>query len=223
MRPEQRLRALPRRFAEQLLGQLAVGVVDVPFPWKGELGRLIVGPFHQPDRGRNRQQALDIFGRPAEIRLQADPDVRPFALGAAVYLESRVDVARLLHVDPEHRARLIGPRGELQHVLHAAFRARVQPEMRQLDRDVRRQLAALNLFVHAEVMIAYLGGFGAVRDLLTELGEDRAESRLRELAGCFECRIECLTRHEAFDGALEKTALAQLAREPLAARGLEEQ
>src|SRR5256885_8032938 len=164
MRPEYRLRALPHRFAEQLLGQLAVGVVDVGFPWKGDLGRLIVRTFHQPDRGRDRQQALDIFWRPAEIRLQTDSDVRPLGLDAAVYLEGRVDVARLLHIDPEHRARLIGPRGELQHVLHAAFRTRVQAEMRQLDRDVRRQLATLNLFVHAEVMIAYLGGFGAVRD-----------------------------------------------------------
>src|SRR5688572_32063267 len=37
--------------------------VDVRFPREGDVGRLVVGALHEPDRGRKSQQALEILGR----------------------------------------------------------------------------------------------------------------------------------------------------------------
>ena len=87
--------------------------------------------------------------------------------------------------------------------------------MGELDRDVRRQLAPLDLLEHTEVMIAHLGGIGAIRHLFAELREHGAEVLLGKCARGFEGIVECLTRHEAADGALKKPALAQLPRKPL--------
>ncbi len=72
-------------------------------------------------------------------------------------------------------------------------------------------------------MIADRGGFGTIGDLLAELGEDRAETCFPELTRGVECGIERFARHEALDRALEETALAQLACEPLAAGRLQEE
>src|SRR5207247_11324252 len=114
-------------------------------------------------------------------------------------------------------ARLLGTRGELQDILDAAFLARLETQVRQLDRNVRRQLAPLNLFEHSEVMIADRGCFRAVRDLLAQLAEDSAEAGLRELARRLERSVGCLAGHEALHCALAETALAQRAGGPLAA------
>ena len=95
--------------------------------------------------------------------------------------------------------------------------------MGELDRNVGRQFAALNLFVDTEVMIANRGCFGAIGDLLAQLGEHRAEADFGELTRCFECGVERFARHEALHGTLEEASLAQLAGEPLAARGFEEE
>ena len=105
----------------------------------------------------------------------------------------------------------------------AAFLARLEPEVRQLDRNVRRDLAALNLFEHSEVMIANRGRFRPIGDLLTQLGEDAAHAGFRELARGFERSLERFARHEALDRPLEEAALAELAREPLAARRFQEE
>ena len=95
--------------------------------------------------------------------------------------------------------------------------------MGQLDRNVRRQLAPLNLFEYAEVMIADRGCFRAVRDLLAQLREYRAHAGFGESARRLECVIERFAGHEALDRALEETPLAQLAGQPLAAGRLEEE
>jgi len=67
-------------------------------------------------------------------------------------------------------------------------------------------------------MIADSRRFGAIRDLLAELGEHAPQPRFRELARRIECGVERFTGHEAFDGALKEAALAQLARAQVARR-----
>src|SRR5688572_5468133 len=94
--------------------------------------------------------------------------------------------------------------------------------MRQLHGDMRRQLAALNLFQHSEVMIADGRRLGTIRDLLAQLREHTAQPSLRKLTGRIERGVERFSGHEALDGALEEPTLAELTREPLATRGLEE-
>jgi len=74
-----------------------------------------------------------------------------------------------------------------------------------------------HMFFETETRTLFCG------DLLTQLGEDAAHPGFRELARGFERRVERLARHEALDRALEETALAQLACEPLAAGRFQEE
>src|SRR5260370_36810866 len=94
--------------------------------------------------------------------------------------------------------------------------------MRELHRNVRRQLAPLNSLEDTEIVIAHGGGLRAVRPLLTQFGQHASDAGLPELCRGIECGVERLARHEAPDRALEETPIAQLFREPLAARGFEE-
>ena len=71
-------------------------------------------------------------------------------------------------------------------------------------------------------MIPYVGRFGAIRHLLAELREDTADVLLGERTGRLERCLERFTRHEATHGPLKEPSLAQLPREPLTARSLEE-
>jgi len=79
--------------------------------------------------------------------------------------------------------------------------------VRELDGNLRRQLAALDLVEHSEVMIPHRVRFTATRHLLTQLGEHAAETGLAELRGGVERRVECLAGHEAARGSLEEAAL----------------
>src|SRR5713226_3251693 len=94
--------------------------------------------------------------------------------------------------------------------------------MRELHRNVRRQLAPLNSLEDAEIVIAHLRGFRTARHLLAQFGQHAADARLAELRRRIERGVECLARHEASDRALEEAPIAKLFREPLAARGFEE-
>ena len=94
--------------------------------------------------------------------------------------------------------------------------------MRELHRNVRRQFAPLNSLEDAEIVIANLRGFRSARHLLAQFGQQAADARLAELRRGVERRVECLPRHEASDRALEETPIAKLFREPLAARGSEQ-
>src|SRR6266550_2322778 len=116
-------------------------------------------------------------------------------------------LTRFRHVDPEKRTRLLRFAGQGQHVLHARAAVAVEAEVRELDGNLRRQLAALDLVEHSEVMIPHRFRFAATRYLLTQLREHAAETGLAELRRGVERRVERLAGHEAARGSLEEAAL----------------
>src|SRR5207249_5216365 len=75
--------------------------------------RLVVRALHEADRGPERQQAGQILRGAAQIGLQTDAHAPSLGPHPAEQLERDVDVARLLHVDPQERAALGGPAREL--------------------------------------------------------------------------------------------------------------
>jgi len=100
MGAEHRVRALPRRMLQQPRGQREVARVHVALAREGDGRRLGVRTLHEPDRGGERQQALQIRRRAAEVGLQAQAHVIPLGARPLKQLEGGVHVARLLHVDP---------------------------------------------------------------------------------------------------------------------------
>src|SRR5438445_6808705 len=87
--------------------------------------------------------------------------------------------------------------------------------MRELDRDVRREFAPLDLLERAEVMIAHRGGLGAIRDLLTQLCEHAAETRLADLPGPSERGTQRFSGRDARGALLNEPAFPRLPGHPV--------
>src|SRR5206468_1705222 len=75
--------------------------VDVALARERDLGRLAVGPFHEADAGAGGKQPFHVRRGAEQVRLHADADVGVLGAHAPGQVERRVDVARLLHVDPQ--------------------------------------------------------------------------------------------------------------------------
>jgi len=94
------------------------------------------------DDGRRAPDALGVHHGPVQVRLEAHADVRvPFAK-LQVAVERAVHVLPGLHVDHHQRGRIRLARHLEQplHVLEGHVRPGVQPQLGELDRDVRVEL-----------------------------------------------------------------------------------
>jgi hypothetical protein len=101
------------RLGEQLAEQVAVGVVDGGAAAVGEVGRFVVGPFHQPDRARRVREASHVVGRTLQVGLEAEPHAATVSLAERlVGADRRFGRSVILHVEPEDRSRLGGHLGD---------------------------------------------------------------------------------------------------------------
>ena len=76
--------------------------------------------------------------RTVEVRLEHGPDcVVALAAQALVRAQRHVDERRLLHVDADERPEPLGPTYEPLDVRVRELLVDVQPQMRELERDVR--------------------------------------------------------------------------------------
>jgi hypothetical protein len=148
-----------------------------------------------------------------EVRLEADADASPLRARPAEEIERRVHVARLLHVDPDEGAERRRARRERTDVRRTRLAIDVEPEVRELDRDLRRQSARAQPLEDVEVAVANGGALGAGRDLLAELREQRADPLAPEPRRGVEGRAGVLARQEPPRRAPEEGAPGQLARE----------
>src|SRR5205814_6413925 len=98
----------------------------------------------------------------------ADPDVGVLGADAPGQVERRVDVARLLHVDPHEVAQRGRPGGQGAHVGEAALGVDVEAELGRLDGDLRVDPAGADAFQGVEIMGRHRVRFAAVGDALAQ-------------------------------------------------------
>ena len=136
-----------------------VGIVE------GDRERLDVDALAEPDVG----EARDVGERPPQVGLEHDPDVLvPGRANLAIELQRRVGHRGVLHVDP-HEVAARGRVGEQRLEVRAAdLGAELEPEARQLHRDVRVEPLALDPLERGVVGGRDLAGLGRGRDLLAE-------------------------------------------------------
>ena len=65
-----------RRRRQQPRSEVVVALVDFALLRESDRHRLQIGAFHQADRRREGEQAVEIGGRPAQVGLQCDADER---------------------------------------------------------------------------------------------------------------------------------------------------
>src|SRR5437899_13010482 len=114
-----------------------------------------------------------------------------------IELERGIDVAWLVHVDPQEGPGIRRPRGEREQMLEARLGIQLEAEVGEFDRDLGRQLAQPDLIEYAEILIAHFGRFVAARDLLAQVREHAAEPCLREAGRGVQRGGEVTPRHEA--------------------------
>ncbi|OLC07227.1 MAG: hypothetical protein AUH34_01680 [Gemmatimonadetes bacterium 13_1_40CM_70_12] len=167
--------------------------------------------------------AGQILGSAPQVRLETHADVPMLAPRGAEYLQCDVDIARLLHVDPQERAAILRPRRERVDRLLAGAAIYVESEMRELDRHLARQPALPHRGEDAEVVVPHGDGLGPVADLLAELGEHAPQAGAGELGGGVERGTQVFPRQETPHRPPEERAATQLLGEPAAARGTEQE
>src|SRR5215217_4722527 len=103
--------------AQHAFRQLDVGAVDVRLARVGDARWLQIGPLHQPEIRRERQETLEIGRGAIEVRLQNGADVvMPIAPKAAIDPQRVVDPSRFLHVDADEVAMRCGVCDDVGHV-----------------------------------------------------------------------------------------------------------
>ena len=200
-----------------------VAPVHVALARERDAGRLVVRALHEADRRSQGQQPHHVVWGAAQIRLQAYPDVVVLGPRAPEQSECDVHVARLLHIDPEKGAALLGASDERVQRLLARGAVYLESQVRELDGQLDREPARPHLAQYPQVMVAYGGRVRGGRDLFPELGEDAADAGARELGGGRERGIDVLPWEETPYRAPEEGAVPELVREPGAARGAQQQ
>jgi hypothetical protein len=108
MRPEDRRGATVPRGLEKLLTLRRVLQVHVALCRIRHMRRFQVRALYQPDHRIQVQEAFDVLRRSPEVRLDRYPDGRVLRLQLAIQRQRAIDVARILHVDPELALRCDG-------------------------------------------------------------------------------------------------------------------
>jgi hypothetical protein len=119
---------------EQIREVLAVRVVHACLLGVSEIGRRVVGPFHQPHCSRQIDQPAEVVGRPPHVRLNADAHLRVVGDVRLEGVERRVDGRVVLHVDPDEEIVGRRDRDDLSEVLAERLLAHVESELARLDR-----------------------------------------------------------------------------------------
>ena len=111
---------------------------DLVEPLEGDRRGLDVDSFAKPNTRTERRERRDVRLRAAQRRLQHDPDrVVAVSPEPAVEVERLVRGARVLHVDADEDAARLGVEHEVRDERAAQRRVELEPEARELDRDVR--------------------------------------------------------------------------------------
>jgi hypothetical protein len=131
------------------------------------------------------QVGLDCDSDP--IRLRARPTKQ---------LESRIDVGRAFHVDPEEVVALGRPFHQPVEVLLAHPAVQVEAELCRLHRDVRVEPHSRHTVQHVQIMLRHLLGFGGIGDVLTEPGEDCGDAKRLQFARGLQGIFDALAGHE---------------------------
>jgi hypothetical protein len=189
---------------------------------EGQLGRLHVGALHQAHSGAHPDEVVEIAGGPAQVGLHADPDVRVALPDLPVEAESDLGVGRGLHVDPDPGPQGGGAPGEGGHVLLALVAVEIEPELRQLDRDLGVEAGRLDAIERAQVVARDFGGLGGRRQVLAEAGQDRTRAGRLEASRSRDRRFEVLARHETRHGAPDRARARRPRPQPAALRAGEE-
>ena len=102
--------------------------------------------------GCEREQPLEVVGRPVEVRLEHGADVR-VTRGAEPLVDPqrRLDELGLLHVDADEVAARVRVGDETLDVLVGGVLVEGQAEVRELQRDVRTQLLLGKPVEHLDV------------------------------------------------------------------------
>ena len=141
-------------------------------------------------------QRLDVLRRSIEVRLERDADARGLRARALEQRDRRIDVRRALHVDPEEVLVLLGARHEPVEVPLAQRRIEIEAELRRLDRDVRVEPGCGHAIEHVEIVQGDLLGFLDVRQVFSELRQDRGDALRLELPGGPQRVVDLFPRHE---------------------------
>ena len=132
-----------RAALEAALHEPDVRRVDVALLRVGDLRGLEVRTLHDAEVGVGRQEPVEVVRSAVEVRLQDRADVL-VARGpqALVDPERRVDELGLLHVDAHEEVAARGVRDEAFDVRVRGLLVEGEPEVRQLQREVRPEALA---------------------------------------------------------------------------------
>ena len=167
--------------------------------------------------GRAREQALEVVRRAVEVRLEHGSDaIVPGGAEALVDAQGRVDVLRLLHVDADERAERAGVRDQALDVRVRDLLVEGEPEVRQLERDVRPQFLRDEPLEDRLVLGGDRGGALEVGHRLAEERRVRVQPRVVEPPKDGDALVERL----AGDEPRRAEPLAVLLHEPLQPRAV---
>ena len=136
--------------------------------------------------------------RPVQVCLQDGADA--VVSGRAEELvgpERRVDELGLLHVDPDEGPELCGPCDERLEIFVGHFLVEREPEVRELERDVRPELLVDQPLDQLAVLHRHRRRTGRRRDRLAEQRGVRVEARVVESSKRHDALVERLARDEA--------------------------
>src|SRR5687767_15231714 len=147
-----------------------------------DVGWLEIGALDDADRRTERQQRFDVLRGPIEVGLERQAYTPRFGAGAAVEVERRIDITRVLHVDPQQVVPLIGAFEQPVHVALAQAAIEIQTELRRLDRNLRVESRSIDLVEHLQVMPRDLLRFFGPGKVLAKRGQDRRYALRLQLA-----------------------------------------
>jgi len=125
------------RSIHELARELDEVQIDVTLLGERQLRRLLIGAFAQADRHAARGQRRLIGLGAVEIGLQHCAHVVEVAAQLGQDIEGDIGVRRVLHVDPHEIAAGLGARQQPPDIVDAQPAIDVEPELRQLHRDIR--------------------------------------------------------------------------------------
>ena len=147
--------------------------------------------------GRDGSSRWRSSGAAVEVGLQDGADaLEPGGAQPLVDPQRPADVVRLLHVDPDERAQLAGARDEPGDVLVRGFLVEGEPEVRELERDVRPQLLRDEALCDPPVLVRDGRGACFVRDRLAEQRRVRVQPRVVQPAQDADALVERLAGDE---------------------------
>jgi len=156
-----------------------------------------------------------------QVRLHADAHVRKAGPGAAIDVECRVGIGARLHVDPDPG--LVGRRAldEGHQTGLADGAAEIEPELRELDRDLGVERGLFRARQDLEIVPRHLLRLFGLLHVFAEVGENGPDAGRPERTGGGEGRLQVLSRHEARHGAVYESEFHRPLAQPAALRARE--